>query len=223
MKNAGRVAILGLVLCMAGIGSAALVNYAELAVAQGGAAVYDASAGTIVWSGGASGQIGLSDGTYLNFNQPTSGVTIQGNVSGTPGAGAGSILTLSNLTFSLTYAPYGQVQDSGIVISGTLSDQQVYTETLYGSGLATILSGSAAVDVTAVINDGSNSFEWVEPTGSILETQIIGVSGFSDYSQDYNTNNLTIRVMGSDYVPEPATLSLLGLGVVSLFARRKRK
>lgn len=226
MKKIRRIAILGLMLCMAGLVSAApvVVNYAELAVAQGGSAVYDAAAGTIAWSGGASGKIGLVDGSYLTFDQPGTGVTITGNLSGTPGAGAGSSLTLSNLTFSLTYAPYGQTQDSGIVISGTLSDQQVYMESLFNApGLGTILQGIAGVDVTAVITDGSDSYTWVEATGSKLETTIMGVGSFSDYSQDYNSNNMRITVYGSDYVPEPATMTLLGLGAVSLFSRRRRK
>lgn len=224
MKKTRSIAVLGLVLCMAGVVSAQLVNYAELGVAQGATAVYDASAGTIVWSGGASGRIGLVDGTFLNFDQGSSGVTVVGNVSGTPGAGAGSVITLTNLTFSLTFAPYGQTMDSGIVISGALSDSQVYTETLSNGGfLGTILTGTAGVDVTAVITDGSNEYEWVESTGSLLETRVIGISGFSDYAQDYNTNNLVITVKGSDFVPEPATMTLLGLGAVTLLSRKKRK
>jgi len=208
-----------------GAASAQLVaNYAELGVAQGATAVYDASAGTIEWSGGASGKIGLVDGTFLNFDQPGTGVTVTGNVSGTPGAGAGSSIILTDLVFSLTFAPYGQTQDSGIVISGTLSDTEVYTETLSGvfPGLGAILTGTAGVDVTAVITDGSNEYAWVESTGSTLETQIIGIPNFSDYAQDYTTNNLIITVKGSDFVPEPATLSMLGLGMITLI-RRKRK
>ena len=229
MKMLRRMFYLGLIFCfcMAGVAAATPeeIVYAELGVAQGGTSVYDASEGTIEWSGGASGQIGLIDGTFLKFEQPDAGVTIVGNVSGTPGSG--SDITLTNLEFTLTFSPYGQTTDSAIVISGTLSDTATYNESLDGivTGLGAILTGDAFVDVTAyAINDPfGDTYEWVETTGSTLEATMIGVPNFSDYSQDYTTNNLVLKVIGEGFIPEPATMALLGFGALGLLTQRRKK
>ena len=223
-----RIGIFAMLCAMAGVVSAGIINYAELGVAQGGTAVYDASAGTITWSGGASGKVLLSDGQSIEFNQSEgASVTITGGVTGTPGTGSGTLLTMSGLTFTLTFGPYGQTVDSAIVISGSLADAEVYTESLNGivPGLGAILTGSGIVDVSAyAVNDPSGeTYAWIEEEGSKIETTMIGVGDFTGYNQDYTTNNLVIKVFGSDFVPEPATLSLLGLGAMSLFARKERK
>ena len=69
MKHSGRVVLLELLLCAAVVPCfAGTINFVEFGVAQGGTAVYNASAGTIAWSGGASGRIGLTNGNFLNFD-----------------------------------------------------------------------------------------------------------------------------------------------------------
>jgi hypothetical protein len=203
MKHSGRISV-GVLLCLAVVPCfAGTVNYVEFGLAQGGTANYDASAGTIAWSGGASGRIGLTDGTFINFNQDEgAGVTIGGSVSGAPGSG--SSISMTNLDFTLTFGPYGQRIDSAIVVKGGLSNGATYNEAIGGiGGMGATLTGLAIVNVMAyAVNDPyGETYQWIEPTGSVLKTSIIGVRGFSDYSQDYLKNNLRIEV-----IPEPATM-----------------
>jgi hypothetical protein len=223
MKHSGRVILLGLLLCAAVVPCfGAVINYVEFGLAQGGTAVYDASAGTIAWSGGASGKLRLIDDSYLYFNQGEgAGVTIAGNVSGAPGSG--SSISLTNLAFTLTFAPYGQTLGSSIVISGALSSGAAYEEKIGGiGGLGATLTGKALVDVGANLINGPEgvSFEWVQPYRSSLGTSIIGVKNFTNYFQDYTTNNLKITVEGQ--IPEPATMSLLAIGAVGMLIKRKK-
>lgn len=222
MKHPGRVILLELLLCTAAIPCfAATINYVEFGLAQGGTAVYDASAGTIAWSGGASGKLRLIDDSYIYFNQSDgASVTIAGSVSGAPGSG--SSISMTNLAFTLTFAPYGQTVNSSIVISGALSSGAAYDEKIGGiTGSGATLSGKALVDVGANLINGplGESFEWVQPYGSSLGTSIIGVKNFTNYSQDYTTNNLRIWVEGQ--IPEPATMSLLAIGALGMLMKRK--
>lgn len=218
MKQSARVVILAVLLCSA-FAFGGIVNYAEMGLAQGGTAVYDASAGTIVWSGGASGRIGLTNGTFINFNQPDAGVTITGNVSGAPGSGTS--ISMTDLEFALSFAPYGTEVTSAIVISGSLTGSATYDETLQAilPGGA-FITGVALVDVTMSVIDVSETFEWIQPTGSQLTTSIIGLKNFTNYSQDYTTQSLVIKVFGE--VPEPATMSLLVIGAVGMLIKRKK-
>ena len=198
------------------------VESVDLAIAQGGSAVYDWTAQTITWSGGASGSLGLVGGGSLDFDSGDKGVTITGNVlSGTP---SGSEITLSDLSLELFFSPYGQTEGDGIHLFADLSAGAVYHE-VYSDipFVGQLLSGDASVDVWMTVDDPSaTQYEWVEPTGSLLQTTLLDIGDFSNYEQQsYDTDNMVLTITA--VVPEPATMALLACGAVGVLVKRRKK
>lgn len=220
MRHSGRTVLLAIFLCVAVVPClAGTINYVNFGLAQGGSASYNQSTGTMTWSGGGYGQIGLTDGSTINFDSGSAGVTITGNAGGAAVVNA-STINMSSLSFMLTYAPYGQTGTSSIVIAGTLTSGAKYKEVKFGADLL----GEATVDVQAYLSSPvvGESWQWVEPTGSSLSTTIIGIGNFANYfTQNYSSNNLEI-VVSSEAVPEPATMSLLVIGAVGMLIKRKK-
>ena len=226
MKQVRNFLCVSIMLCVASLFSAeavASIALVELGLAQGGTAEYDASEGTIMWSGGASGKVILSDQTVILFEAPDAGVTISADIAG--GTPSGTSATFSSLDFTLTYAPFGQTLTDALIIEGSLGGG-TYDEVLSGPipGLGAILNGSAVVNVTSYSTGGGSEWAWIEASGSSLETSMVGVQGFTDYnSQDYLSNNLKILIKGSNFVPEPATMALLACGAMGLLNKRRKK
>ena len=224
-KKAQGLVCLVVLLSAAGILSAGPLNVLDITFAQGGVADYDASAGTVTWSGGATGNIGYNtDWVFTNGMD----VTITGVLSN-PTVVSATELEMGSLTgFSLAFGPYGQTQDSQLIVEASLTPGEIYVEQFGGlpGTIQSIISGQAFVDVTAYGTDGgvnNNEYEWVELTGSELISTIVGVPSFVDYGSDYDSDNLRIEIYGGNFVPEPATMTLLGLGAVGLLSKRKKK
>ena len=224
MKKARGLVYLGILLSATGILSAGTLNVLDITFAQGGVADYDPTGGTITWSGGATGNIGYN-GDFVFANGMD--VTITGVLS-VPTVVNSTELQMGALTgFKLAFGPYGQTQDSQLIVEASLSQNEVYVEQFGGIAgtIQSIISGQAFVDVTAYGTDGgvaNTEYEWVELTGSELISTIVGVPSFVDYNSPYDSDNLRIEIYGGNFGPEPTTMTLLGLGAIGLLKRKKK-
>lgn len=83
-----------------------------------------------------------------------------------------------------------------------------------------LVAGSYRLHVGAVLNDGfDNAFVWgsADGNGNIFADFFDG-TGFNEYAQD---PGLAFQVSGEP-VPEPASLTAVGLGIAALIRRRRK-
>jgi hypothetical protein len=165
----------------------------------------------------------LHNGTTGN---PVFGVTNTGGI--TVGFGSATdILTEPSGGQARVGALDGNIEDLSIFVPG--GD---YTDLIMNPFLGDSPSGPATVDV--LTNMGTTTF--IYPTGlgsgnnfltivasggeKILNTDIIAPAGFGDLGQPRISGAELVR---TPVVPEPCTLSLLGLGGLPLFGRLRRR
>ena len=195
---------------------------------SGSTASFNALTGTLVWSAGATGRM-WTDAGYYEWEQAVVTATFTGLNDLSSGGLADATFTSGTWKFMLgTNDPLGtgQVEISGILASP-------YRETEQGT-TAGVLDGSALAIVQNTFFDyGYFGYLWgvtgvelqwgdgVNMLGNLLSsTQFSSGYPLNNFASNWQSGNLSASLWA---VPEPATISLLGLGAIAFLKRKNSK
>lgn len=179
-----------------------------------------------------SGNVGSSSYTVTNggygltvsgFNYPSNTAhLLYWKLAGADEHGIGLVGTTDNeftLTNSNTIANYAQINVGQIYHIGLDGEVRIQSVTngeaydIFGSNTAGSLGTLLGSNITA-----DNSFVNIPQWGT---WQYIGIAVHTPASS--SADNILVDAVQSNDIPEPTTLALLGLGLVGLIVRRRRK
>ncbi|MFM9873124.1 MAG: PEP-CTERM sorting domain-containing protein [Fimbriimonadaceae bacterium] len=151
--------------------------------------------------------------------------------------GQGSQFTLQNLTYNMTSVEQPSLNFSGNFVGATYSPTRYgidYVDGIKGNGNDIIYStgnGTTLVDELVYVGVGNAFASYVTDPGATNQDKLDGVvasiAGYTlttQYGLDFGAGNVATGSAFTNFqaVPEPATMSLIGLGALALI-RKKRK
>lgn len=125
------------------------------------------------------------------------------------------------------YSDYlqGTVAQQWTNIDGTMAGDVLTAPTMTWNSQNLVVTGSPATSVYEVELDHSVVEALCAPKGRGLMLNSVGLAGFGNANADYinNVAGLPTHARLNVTVPEPATMSILGVGALALIRRRRQK
>lgn len=194
----------------------ALATVAEIEIILGVAGDFNAAAGTLAWSEGVEIFILDDESTLYGPYDVVVASTFTGGYDTSAGGIASATFTAGSWSVLVKDGSTDIMTITGNLISS-------YNEVETGPGF---LYGGAVANVSSItVHDAS----YFGPTVSFDGGNTIGVTGstilpgdINDYLSDWSSGNVIINLYADETViPEPATMTLLGLGVLGLLRKRR--
>ena len=219
MRMEKSLMCLAVILALSQVTQAVTVTQVEVVAEQTMAVNADYAAGTVTWSGGASGVLYYSDGTLEGFS---GNAVVVGQATGAVDQSAG---TLASAVFSGA-GSYGvalsgtngkTLSISGTILAGQYREDEMSENYIVGAG--------SLVNVEAVFGTGwyggtQDPLEWAGGQFGVIQIDALLPTGSSFSSYDGETYG-TANAIATVAAPEPATVILLGIGAL-MAGRRKR-
>jgi PEP-CTERM motif len=213
-------------------GSAMATPVGILNTANCGGGGVDVTATTITWlpaAGAGVGCITTGLGTNVSYTGGTLGAGVNGQIKNLTVGGGAVDLFMSFTGTPLDFVLTGLGPGSSTICSGAVGLNQTCSATATSPFVLTNLGANTGVSLTAfgTANDGGGgSANWTGAFTTQLSgltlTQVLTILGNGGTIESTHSASFTVSAAS---VPEPATLSMMGLGLLGLglIGRRKRK
>jgi hypothetical protein len=215
-------AIVVLAMAVASFASVATVEKVSFVQTTGASSAYNAATGTLTWSAGGSGMVTTDvQGDYSNFDTATITATFNGVTDLSSGGVAKAQFASGTWEFDLngylgnfpaTFKIWGN-------LNSAYNEAEAVPDQLAGAAMANVLGISWNYDVMGTT---AIPVAWANPSniGSLTASTLFA-AGFN--LQGYNPNGWQSRNLSAqiDSVPEPATISLIAMGIAGLLRRKK--
>ncbi|OHB49844.1 MAG: hypothetical protein A2Y10_09470 [Planctomycetes bacterium GWF2_41_51] len=180
-------------------------------------------AGQSVWSGGAGGWI-LTDGGEFKFLENDIDISISATINGmadtSQNGTASAVFSSATWTINLSRNESSVAYFRGHLF-GNYNELEFGNNQLEGRGVVTIDEISFDNTYWQGILNGAVVWNGGDKAGIISNITVPG-TGFDSYAQSYSSNNMILTLYADEsMIPEPATMTLLAIGALSLIRKRK--
>ena len=133
-----------------------------------------------------------------------------------------------DLTAYPTGAPFGGIQQALTTIAGELYQLSYYLGTYtqrWGGPPVSIIASAGNATEQCTVEATSTESTWTQCSmtfTALAASTDLTLTG-SEGIQYVGLDNVSVEAIGTTAVPEPASIALLGTGLVTLAARRRRK
>jgi hypothetical protein len=201
---------------------ASTVEMVSFVQTTGASSSYNSATGTLVWSAGGSGTITRDGLDYSDFDSATITATFSGVTDLSSGGLAKAEFTSGTWQFDLkgwlssnpaTFTIKG-------TLNGTYNEAEADPDHLIGAAMANVTDISWNYDIfgggTAIPVAWANPSNLGSLTASTLFADGFGLQAYNP--NGWQSKNLSAQI---DSVPEPATISLIVMGLAGLLRRKK--